>query len=89
MPNVARDRFGSKKTPVEPTWLKELMPLAEAAGKHCDKTIGHPAVIAFKNKARRCKEYGHLVSWEVEHKGTSNVYAVSWVAKDKQWSRRV
>lgn len=79
----------SRKKPVEPNWFKELVPLAEAAGKHCDKHIYSPEVIAFKNKARRCKEFGHLVSWVVEHRGGTQVYAVAWVAKDKQWSRRV
>lgn len=72
----------AKKKPVEPQWHKDLKAIATLAAAY--KPIGAPEVIACKNLCRRLKAAGTLISWELL--GTSQVYKIIWVARDKQWS---
>lgn len=85
---MAAKTFVSKKAPVEPEWHKQLLPIAKLAGKS-GTTRGDPAVIAFSNLCRRLVSFRHLVSWQLEmNSDKTNVYWVSWIARDPQWSGR-
>lgn len=83
MPSVERNRFGSKKKPVQPDWHKKLVPIADAAGRY--QPAGAPTVIAFRNMCRHLKSFGVIVDWVTNIAGGTCV-SVSWTAKDSQWS---
>lgn len=72
----------SKKKPVEPAWHKQLKPMAVAAGAY--KAVGSPEVCAFKNLCKKLVASRVLVSFELF--GVAQVYKVSWIARESQWS---